>query len=122
MKISINNTQSSSDLYYLGMEQLGDKCYDSALKYFCESFDRHAHFKTAQRIAEALIELNRDEEADLYIETAYQLNSTNSQCAVMYAHVLLRKGDKEKAQAILEDVLKRNNSYGPALRLLKELS
>ena len=101
---------NGTELYYLGVQQFEERQYDSALEHFYASFDKSPHFKTAQRIAEILIIQGQLDEADKYVFAAYKLNPKNSQCAVMYVHVLLRKGDKEKAQAILQDVLQRNSS------------
>ncbi len=107
--------------YLNGMQAHDEQQYEQALLHFRQSNAHSEHFKTWQRIGQALEALGRAQEADECYERAYQLNSKNSQVAVGYAEVLLRQQRREEALRVLVAVLEANATYGPAKRLKKRI-
>lgn len=113
----MNTYNQGYDEYNLGMAALEKKDYQLALVHFRQSLELNPHFKTCQRIAKILQVVGEELEAESYIEKAFELNSSNSQVATGYAELLLKKGFKQKAITILNEVLNKNPNYGPAKRL-----
>jgi tetratricopeptide (TPR) repeat protein len=107
--------------YLLGMASFEKKDYQEALGHFHRSLELDSHFKTCQRIAEVLYALGQAAEAETYIEKAFHLNPNNSQAATHYTELLVKRGFNEDAKEILDDILSRNPTYGPAKRLRKSL-
>lgn len=49
------------------------------------------------------------------------MNKKNDKVAVEYSRILLCEGDYELATSIIDEVIKRNPTYGPAIKFLQEL-
>lgn len=107
--------------YLKGMQAYDEERYELALRHFRESSRIDKHFKTWQRIAQALEKLGRAREAEEYYERAHQANPANSQVSVDYARVLLANQRIDEAVELLEDVLRTNTTYGPAKRLIAQV-
>jgi len=115
-------TSSSCDqafeLYALGVAAATDGDHDLAITYFNRSLDVQPHFKTHHALARSLEARGAHVEAFRNYERAYHLSSRNDRAAVDYARCLLARSEKAVAAAILEAVLQRNSTYGPAMTLL----
>jgi len=111
------------DMYYynLGMKCLEQEDYERSLAYFEQSLSICSHYKTCSRIAQVLKVLGREEEAESYIVRAYEENQKSDKAALVYAELLLKNGQTELTRTILEKLLSRNPTYGPAQRLMKQM-
>lgn len=107
--------------YGLGIEALERGDVERSLEYFEQSARIEPHFKTYERISQCYKKLNKIVQAREYIEKAFDLNQNNDKIAVEYAEFLLNEDQIESAENLINDILKRNSSYGPAIKLLKKL-
>ena len=110
------------DYYYLGVEEYKKGNYTNALEYLLRSYDSEPHFKTCERIFQCCMAVSKIEEARRYIEKAYTLNPKNDKVALEYAKLLLQFDEKIFAAELLESIIKRNSSYGPAIELLNSIT
>lgn len=95
--------------------------WQDAITFFLMSWDAEPHATTAFRISEILRHLDRKEESHTWIETAYRLSYRHNQIATAYASSLLDRGLANEAIRILNDVLERTPTYGPARKLLDSI-
>lgn len=107
--------------YQVGIEKYEKGEIDSALKNFQKSLELQEHFKTYEKLYHVLKKLGRNEEAKEAITKAYNLNDRNDKVAVEYVKFLLEDKNFEIAKKILNALLKRNPSYGPAKKLKKDI-
>ena len=110
------------DTYCEGMALMDAGKDDEALVVFLRSLKMGDHFKTCERVAEILSKTGRSAEAAKYVERAYSLNPSNAKTATQYASLLDSQDRTDEALAILDEALKRNLTYGPALKLRKTLA
>jgi tetratricopeptide (TPR) repeat protein len=117
------STERSPDFeqYQRGLILQRNGNHQDALRCFYRSMELSPHFKTCQRIAQSLRALGQLDESDSYIEKAFQLNPNNSQAATEYAEMLANHANMDQAMAILDEVLRKNTSYGPAQRLKQSI-
>jgi len=106
--------------------QLGRECYDNeniekALEYFFRSLAVEPHFKTYEMIYHCLSKLGKKHEAREYIEKAYNENKNNDKVAVEYSTVIFDDGNIDLSAKLLNEVLQRNPTYGPAKKLLEKI-
>ncbi|MDM8523215.1 tetratricopeptide repeat protein [Desulfococcaceae bacterium HSG8] len=113
--------KDSYHYYRIGLEYFESGELESALESFLRSSESEPHFKTCVRTAHVLRELKRFEEADRFLEQAYRLNPKNDKTGIEYAELMLKRGQTFPAKKILNDIIRRNPTYGPARRLLTEL-
>ncbi len=109
-------------LYYygLGVEAIEKNNYSEAIDNFLKSLAIRAHFKTYERLYYCYLNLGMISKSKECIEKAYKLNDKNDKVSVEYSQILFKEGLFDEALEILQCVLLRNPSYGPAKKLLKE--
>ena len=108
----------SIDFYYKGIEEFNKKNYLSAIEYFKISGSLENHYKTYEMLFQCWKAVSNMNEAYDYIKKAYVLNSANDKVAYEYAETSVQFGDKESAQKVLTEILKRNPTYKKAKQLL----
>jgi Flp pilus assembly protein TadD len=113
--------QKGGDLYFRGATLLRAGDAEAAVPVLLEAFELDPHPATARKLAAAFEHLGRQPEADQYWAAAYSLAPNNDAVAVGYAGALVRGGDTLRAREVLAAVLRRNDSYGPAQRLLDQI-
>jgi len=108
-------------LYRLALEavELGNE--DEALGLLRKSLSLAPHFKTYHRIALILQRRGELKEAGQHLKAGYVLNPRNDRIACDYAIWLLEAGQDEEARDVIDALLLRNDSYGPAKEVLKRL-
>jgi lipopolysaccharide biosynthesis regulator YciM len=116
------NIEKSYETYCLGQNAYEKGEFEKALEYFYESLACNEHYKTYEKIYYCLKVLNKQLEARKYLELAYNLNKNNDKITVEYSQMLIDEGKKELSKTLLEGLLKRNPSYGPAKRALEVLT
>lgn len=114
--------KDSYHYYCTGLTDFEKGEFECALENFLKSSELDPHFKTYERISHVLRKLNRFEEADYFMEEAYLLNPKNDKTATGYSELLLRRGETGPAKDILNEIICRNPSYGPARRLIAEIA
>ena len=110
------------NLYYLGLEHFENGNFENSLKCFIESNELDEHPRTYARMYECLKKLGRNDEANAYIEIAYKKNPIQDRVTIQYAEELIVDGKIALAKEILEKLLNRNTTYGPAKRLLEKIN
>lgn len=80
------------------------------------------HAKTYERLFDILMSMGKRDEALVALKKAYALNPKHNHIASFYAQELINDGDVLKAKQILEDILARSSTYGPAKRLLEKIN
>lgn len=94
----------------------------SAIELLQESLELHEHFKSYEILGNIFLKHGDLIQARQYLEKAYGLNQRNDRTATLLAETLAALGDSTKAIRVLEELLLRNESYGPARKLLKQLA
>ena len=108
-------------LYYRGRTALKEGNLHQALSFLLMSKDLQAHYKTLEMIYIVLKSLQLVDEGYIYIEKAYALNSNSDRTGVLYAEALIKEGKLKQAKETLLHVLKRNQTYLPAEKLLDSI-
>lgn len=111
----------ASDLYFRALEEQAQGRVDDAVALLEQSYDAAPHFKTALRLAALAGQRGRVGDRGIWIERAFALNGRSNEAGAAYAELLLERGEREAALAIVEDILARSPSYGPARRLRRSL-
>jgi hypothetical protein len=65
---------------------------------------------------------NSNNEAKGYIELAYKMNPNQDKITVQYAEELILDNKVSFAKEIVEKLLDRNSTYGPAKKLLERIN
>lgn len=125
--INLNNqddeTESQDYLLYLeGALAASHGNYEQAYPLLSKSAELHPHFKTYEYLYTTLKGLGKPDEAFSYLKKAYNLNSKNNKTATMYANELVARDKVEEAKKILNEILQRSSTYGPARKLLEQLN
>jgi len=107
--------------YGLGMECYEMNDYKKAVEFFQQSVVLQDHFKTFELLYRCYLKIGEYTSARECIEKAYFLNNKNDRVAVLYATVLLSENSIKSTETIIQDVLDRNPTYGPAKRLYDEI-
>ena len=120
--INPGDTDVSDSLveYYKGRNEMDGNRLDDAVCHFRKSLALSLHFKTAELLGECLLRTGRVTEA---IE-ALGFTMSNGAAArgpFLLAESYLKAGDRDAAKSAAIESLRRNENYGPALRLLREL-
>lgn len=108
--------------YCLGKDSLEKGKQKDAIEFFLASLAKEDHFKTHHKLSMIYKERDFINEAEYHLEKAYSLNENNDKIAIEYSQMLVTKNQIDDAKMIIIYILKRNNNYGPAIRLQKELS
>ncbi|WP_203288177.1 hypothetical protein [Metabacillus sp. cB07] len=114
--------EKARNLYYLGLENFENEDYENSLQSFIESNKLDEHSRTYARIYECLKKLGKNKEAKENIEIAYKKNPMQDKVTLQYAEELVFDGKVWLAKEILEKLLIRNATYGPAKRLLEKIN
>ena len=109
-------------LYYEALEASKSGRYDHAIDLLVESLAISEHYKTVELLAICHANCGSPKVALEYFERAYKLNEASSKTACLLAEQLLGLGDPQRARAIVEKILLRQNDYGPATRILARLT
>ena len=111
----------STSLYYEGRELLKLKRYAEARDVLMRSRNLQAHSKTSLLIGQCYAALgDKDGAYDMYSES-YRLGPQTDQAALAFAEALLERGEVSEAEQIAKQILKRQPTYGGAIRLLSKL-
>ena len=117
----VHPSDKSYTLYNEGVFALENGNLDDAYQFFQASLKLDEHFKTYERLYEVSVALGKSEESVHFLEKAYQLNPQNDKTAILYAKMMILTGKLEQAKLILDSILARNQTYGPARKLLTSL-
>ncbi len=109
------------DYYYLGLEQLKNENYTSAVSFFELSNQISEHYKTYERLFFCWKNLGEPSKAYECLKKSYQLNPKCDKISVEYAKESANRKKFETAQKILSETIKRNSTYKPAQKLLDDL-
>ncbi|MDR2904521.1 MAG: hypothetical protein LBU73_00995 [Helicobacteraceae bacterium] len=107
------------DYYLAGVVEFEKGNLDLALSNLSKSIELESHFKTYQKMSEALERMKNDAKSFEALETAYNLNPVNDNLAYNYARKLLQKKELDKCRIILHNIISRNSTYLPAKKLLE---
>jgi tetratricopeptide (TPR) repeat protein len=114
----------SKDGYYyycLGEDCLEKGELEKAISYYQKSLEKEEHFKTHHKLS-VIYEKNAVyEKAEHHLERAFFLNENNDKVALDYSQMLITKNKRDEARNILESILSRNKTYGPAIKLKDEI-
>ena len=100
-------------LYLQGKTALGCNKPETALKFFLQSAELDAHFKTFEQMYYCFICLKKEDSALEAIKKAYYQNPCNDKVAYLYACQLKKHGDALLSRKIANEVNRRNPSYRP---------
>jgi tetratricopeptide (TPR) repeat protein len=115
--------EKNSYFYYcLGRESLRADKWNDAISHFERSLSIDPHCRTYERLAFIMDQLGRNDLAFESLRKAFDLNPRNDLVSVRFAETLLRRGDLDQGKELLQQVLARNSTYGPAKRLLSEFA
>jgi tetratricopeptide (TPR) repeat protein len=120
----INPTEEASPSYvaYLkARNEMDAGNLDAAILLFRESMADAAHAKTAELLAECLFRTGRFDDAVKTAELATQLGLA-ARAASPGAQWRYETGDIAAAKSYLAEALRRNSTYGPALKLLGQIN
>lgn len=107
--------------YCLGVDSLEKGKRKDAINFFLESLAKENHFKTHHKLSTIYREMDFHNDAMYHLEKAYSLNPNNDKVATDYSQLLITRNQIDDAEAIIASILKRNRSYGLAMKLQKEL-
>jgi thioredoxin-like negative regulator of GroEL len=116
------NQDKAYNLYGLGREAAERGDLAEAEHYLRESLRRAPHFKTFHVLAGVCAQKGNLEEALNLLRQAHEANPGNDRVAIDLAIRLLDSGDEQEAGRIVDSVLQRNETYGPARELKRRLS
>jgi Tfp pilus assembly protein PilF len=108
--------------YCLGEDELDKGKPKDAIAFFKKSLAKEKHFKTHHKLSILYKKNSLYDEAEYHLEKAHSLNTNNDKVAIEYAQMLCAKNRVDDAKKIITSILNRNKTYGPAMRLQKELS
>lgn len=95
---------------------------DQAIFKLLQSFAIQPHGATARKLADAFERRGDIPSEDSWRRRAYEVQPNSDVIAVQYARSLVRNGNTSAAATVLQGVLKRNATYGPAKELLAALT
>ncbi len=107
--------------YQIGIQYLERGEIEQAIINLEKSISLKNHFKTYQILHECYMKVGKDEQSYHYIYLAYCENPRNDKVAFLYAKALFQKKDIVASKKIVNEILERNTSYLPAVRLLEEI-
>jgi len=107
--------------YGAGVEYYEQGDYEEAIRELLKSADLREHFKTCERLFDAYSAIGDEARASVWIGRAFALNPANAQVACKFSEVLIREQCSAEAAQILQQLLARHPSYGPAHRLLRSI-
>lgn len=107
--------------YGAGVEYDEQGDYEEAIRELLKSAELQEHFKTCERLFDAYSAISDEAHAGLWIGRAFALNPANAQVACKSSQVLVRERRYAEAAQILQALLARHPSYGPARRLLRRI-
>lgn len=118
----MEDKEKAQKLYLFGVNHLNQQCDVEALSCLYQSFELREHQKTAFLISQILDKNGQDKIAFEFLEKAYSLGTNNDLIAFSYANQLVRYDLVNQAMWILQEILKRNQSYQKARILLEQIS
>ncbi|WP_037285317.1 tetratricopeptide repeat protein [Saccharibacillus sacchari] len=107
--------------YGLGLESYESGNFEEALRCLLKSAELQKHFKTFELLYESYSAVGDEYEAKKCIAQAFALSSGNSKVATKFSKMLLRENQREQAKEVLQSVIFKNPTYGPARELLRFL-
>ena len=93
---------------------------EEAVHLFNASLKVAGHPKTAELLGECFMKLGRLDAAEGMLKQAVSLGA-ESRAPLLLAELSILQGRPEYAKEMLEESLRRNPTYGPAMRLLARL-
>jgi tetratricopeptide (TPR) repeat protein len=113
---------SSYSYYGLGVEFFEKGEYNKAIEYFFKSLEMGDHFKTYERLYNCYVKIGEHSKARECIEKAFELNRNNDKVAIEYISKLVNEGEEDELpKKLLDEVLERNPTYGPARKLKEQI-
>jgi predicted Zn-dependent protease len=106
--------------YCDGRDALDRGDLESAEHLLLASLEFSAHFKTHEVLGDIAAIQGNANDAFKHYASAYSLNPNSDSAATRYACVLLSSGRTDDARSIIDSVLDRNPSYGPAKELFQD--
>jgi tetratricopeptide (TPR) repeat protein len=106
--------------YYKGRNEMDAGRIEQAIQHFKQSLAENAHSKTAELLGECLLQLGRAAEA-LETLTLAVADGGAARPSYLLAKAHLALGNPSSAKSALEESLRRNRTYGPALDLLRQI-
>lgn len=109
---------NSYQLYVHGKEHQQAGEIAAAIQAFRQSIELFPHFKSYLALADAYLEVGDTHNADCCIKRAFELHPKSNEAGCRYAELLHRGGDTSAAMQVINNVLIRSPTYGPAMKLL----
>ncbi|HUS34287.1 MAG TPA: tetratricopeptide repeat protein [Verrucomicrobiae bacterium] len=106
--------------YYKGRNEMDAGRLEQAVDHFKRSLAEDVHFKTSELLGECLLQLGRAAEA-LEPLTLSVAEGAAARPAYLLAKAHLDMGNTSAAKSAVEESLRRNRTYGPALELLRQI-
>ena len=103
--------------YCLGEDSVEKGNLEEAETYYIKSLELDEHFKTHHKLSLLYRNFDKSDKAEHHLEQAFLLNPKNDKIALEYSEMIAQKDRHLEALKILESILKRNNTYGPAIKL-----
>ena len=108
-------------LFYASRGEYEKGNFQEAIQYLEQSSQMDEHYKTYENLYLCWKKLGEPEKAFTCLEHSFALNPHCDKVAVEYARELALSGETAKAREILQETIKRNCTYQPAYRLLKQI-
>jgi predicted Zn-dependent protease len=112
--------EDSYSKYCDAREALDRGDVESAERLLLASLAEDAHFKTHELLGDICSSRGDNEDAFNHIASAHSMNPRSDSAATRYARALSGLGRSDEARSIVNSVLERNPSYGPARQLLDQ--
>ena len=109
-------------LFYAGRGEYEKGNFQKAMQYLEQSSQMDEHYKTYEILYLCWKNLGEPEKAFNCLEHSFALNPHCDKVAVKFAQELALRGETAKAREILNDTIRRNKTYLPAVRLLEKIS
>lgn len=114
----------AKDSYYyycLGEDSIEKGNWEESEAYYLKSLELGEHFKTHHKLSNLYHNFNKLDKAEYHLKQAFLLNPKNDKIALDYSKMIAQKDHSLEALEILESILKRNSTYGPAIKLKASL-
>ncbi|HET7698322.1 MAG TPA: tetratricopeptide repeat protein [Vicinamibacterales bacterium] len=112
---------TASELYQSGRDAMDRGDFTTAVGHLQRALALRPHYKTLELLGTALRELQRPEEALVYLAAAAGLGNRQFRARYLLAEVLVGLGLTDDAIVKLEEAIELNPSYRTARELLERI-